>query len=120
MKFEWDPGKNQSNLEKHGVDFEEARTVFDDILAVIIEDRFHSTLEKREIIVGQSLRYRLLYAVFTEQENRIRKYHKFYCLVYSTPESVLNIFPLLEKRSSISPNEPLMLHISTILPISGS
>ncbi len=72
MKFEWDPGKNQSNLEKHGVAFEEARTVFDDILAIIIDDRFHSTLEKREIIVGQSSRYRLLYVVFSERENRIR------------------------------------------------
>lgn len=72
MKFEWNPGKNQSNLEKHGVDFEEARTVFDDVLAVIIDDRFHSTLEKREIIVGLSSRYRLLYVVFTEKKNYVR------------------------------------------------
>ena len=52
MKFEWDQDKNKANIFKHSIDFEEARTVFDDIFAVIIEDRFHSNLEQREIIVG--------------------------------------------------------------------
>jgi len=72
MKFEWDPRKNQSNLKKHGVSFEEANTVFNDILAVIIEDIFHSIPEQREIIVGQSLKNRLLYVVFTEKKEHIR------------------------------------------------
>ncbi len=72
MKFEWDSHKNQSNLEKHGVAFEEARTVFDDIFAAIIEDRFHSILEQREIIVGQSSKNRLLYVVFADKEDCIR------------------------------------------------
>ncbi len=72
MKFEWDPYKNHSNLEKHGVAFEEAQTVFDDIFAAIIEDRFHSIPEQREIIVGQSSENRLLYVVFAEMEEYIR------------------------------------------------
>jgi len=72
MKFEWDLRKNQSNLEKHGVTFKEAQTVFNDLFAVIIEDRFHSITEQREIIVGQSLKNRLLYVVFAEKKDYIR------------------------------------------------
>lgn len=72
MEFVWDPKKNKINLKKHGVDFEEAKTVFDDIFAIIIDDFFHSNLEQREIIVGQSSKYRLLYVVFVEQKNYIR------------------------------------------------
>lgn len=72
MQFEWDLHKNQSNLKKHDVSFEEAMTVFDDRLAVIIEDDFHSISEFREIIVGQSSKNRLLYVVFTEKRAYIR------------------------------------------------
>ena len=72
MEFEWDPDKNKINQKKHGIDFEEAKTVFDDISAVIIDDRFHSNLKQREIIVGQSSQYRLLYVVFVERINHIR------------------------------------------------
>ena len=72
MTFDWDPHKSQSNLEKHGVRFEEAQTVFNDIFAVIIEDRFHSLMEQREIIVGQSAKNRLLYVVFIEKKECIR------------------------------------------------
>ena len=38
MKFEWDEFKETSNLQKHGVDFEEAKMVFDDGLANIFDD----------------------------------------------------------------------------------
>lgn len=72
MKFEWDPHKNRRNLEKHGVDFEEAQTVFDDAFAVILEDRFHSVLESRQIIVGQSSNNRLLYVAFLDKKASIR------------------------------------------------
>jgi len=72
MEFEWDTNKNQSNIKKHGVDFEEAKSAFDDIFAIIIDDRFHSKLEQREIIVGESSKSRLLYVVFVERGDRIR------------------------------------------------
>jgi uncharacterized protein len=72
MQFEWDRNKNECNLRKHGVDFEETMSVFDDIFAVIIEDRFHSNSEQREIIVGRSSNGRFLYVVFVESENSIR------------------------------------------------
>ena len=34
MKFDWNPDKNKSNVKKHGVDFEEAETVFQDEMAL--------------------------------------------------------------------------------------
>lgn len=72
MEFKWDNKKHQNNIKKHGVDFEEARSVFNDILAIIIDDRFHSNLEPREIIVGESSKCRLLYVVFVEKKDSIR------------------------------------------------
>ncbi len=72
MEFEWNLNKNRSNLKKHGIDFEEAKYVFDDIFAMIIDDRFHSNLEQREIIIGQSSKNNLLYVVFVERGDIIR------------------------------------------------
>ena len=52
MKFEWDEEKNKINIEKHGISFEEASTVFDDINAVYDYDKSHSAHEDRFIIIG--------------------------------------------------------------------
>ena len=72
-KFEWDEHKAKSNRIKHGVSFDEASSVFDDSLAKIFDDEFHSGDENREIIVGHSIRRRLLLVCFTERPNeRIR------------------------------------------------
>ena len=60
------------NLKKHGVSFEEAKTVFDNPLAVIFDDEAHSIDESREIIIGHSQRNRLLLVVFTERSSSIR------------------------------------------------
>ncbi len=38
LRFEWDPRKNAANERKHGVSFEEARTVFYDERALLIQD----------------------------------------------------------------------------------
>ena len=62
--FEWDRNKANSNFEKHGVSFDEARTVFDDPLARIFSDEDHSESERREIIVGHSIFRRLLLVSF--------------------------------------------------------
>jgi uncharacterized protein len=72
VEFEWDSDKAKRNLKKHGVDFEEAETVFDDPYARIIDDPDHSVEENREIIIGQSDRNRLLYVSFTARGNVIR------------------------------------------------
>ena len=58
--FDWDINKNLSNIEKHGVPFKEAATVFRDTAAVIIDDTEHSQLEERFRIIGHSGNLRLL------------------------------------------------------------
>src|SRR5215467_14387048 len=60
MKFEWDRKKAKYNLRKHGVSFEEASSVFDDVLADFYEDPDHSVHEKRFLMIGTSVRGRLL------------------------------------------------------------
>ena len=69
MQFEWNPKKAEANLKKHGVGFEEAKTVFGDFLARIFEDEKHSFDETRNGIVGRSAENRLLIISFTEREN---------------------------------------------------
>ena len=66
--FEWDPAKAATNLAKHGVTFEEALTAFGDPLARIFIDEEHSIEERREILIGHSLRRRLLVICFTERD----------------------------------------------------
>ena len=61
MKFEWDPVKNAKNLRKHKVDFEEARYVFSDEMALELYDEEHSGTEDRYIIIGLSSKTRELY-----------------------------------------------------------
>jgi uncharacterized DUF497 family protein len=72
MEFEWDEGKAQNNLRKHGVDFAEAATAFADPLAAIFADPDHSQEEVREILVGYSERNRLLIVSFTERDEGVR------------------------------------------------
>lgn len=60
MKFTWDTNKAISNQRKHGISFEEARTVFDDYHALRIYDPDHSEDEDRFILLGLSVATRLL------------------------------------------------------------
>jgi uncharacterized DUF497 family protein len=72
-RFEWDADKAKANRVKHGVSFDEASSVFDDPLAKVFDDELHSDEEHREIIVGHSIKRRLLLVCFTERPNeRIR------------------------------------------------
>ncbi len=52
--FDWDENKNQINQRKHGVSFEEARTVFYDEQALLEYDELHSEDEDRFRIIGRS------------------------------------------------------------------
>jgi uncharacterized DUF497 family protein len=60
LLFEWDEAKNRTNRRKHGVSFEEARTVFLDENARLIADPEHSDDESRFVLLGLSIRLRLL------------------------------------------------------------
>jgi uncharacterized DUF497 family protein len=72
VEFEWDPEKEQANIQKHGVDFTEAATVFGDPLELTISDPDHSIGEYRFLSMGHSVRNRILVVSYTERENRIR------------------------------------------------
>lgn len=63
LSFEWDPKKAASNAAKHGVSFEEAKTVFYDEDALVIPDPEHSLDEERFIIMGRSSKPRILVVV---------------------------------------------------------
>ena len=54
LSFEWDEKKNQINREKHGIDFDEAKTVFYDDNAILFDDPEHSMEEERFLIPGIS------------------------------------------------------------------
>ena len=74
MRFEWDPKKAASNEKKHGVSFEEARTVFFDVNAKLIDDPDHSEDEDRFVLLGISstLRVMVVCHCYREQGNLIR------------------------------------------------
>ena len=72
MEFEWDDEKAASNLSKHGVSFEEAKTVFRDPLYVDFYDPDHSADEHRYLIVGESEKGRLLVVSYTERGDAVR------------------------------------------------
>ena len=72
MEFEWDKGKAERNLIKHGVSFDEAKTVFDCSLYVDFYDPDHSESEERYLAIGESNRGRLLIISYTERSSKIR------------------------------------------------
>lgn len=72
IRFEWDRRKAGSNARKHGVTFEEAQTVFADPFAVVFSDVEHSDEELRDIVLGHSIKGRLLLVSFTERPETYR------------------------------------------------
>lgn len=68
LRFEWDEAKNTANQNKHGVSFDEAKTVFADELARLIPDPDHSAGEERFILLGMSKNFRLLLVSHYERD----------------------------------------------------
>ncbi len=74
LLFEWNSHKNDSNLKKHGVSFDEAKTVFTDEYARLISDPDNSETEDRFILLGASINSKLLlvcHCIRTEESIRI-------------------------------------------------
>jgi len=69
---EWDQTKANINQRKHSVTFKEAATVFNDPLSYTISDPLHSYQEERFIILGMSIKRRLLVVIHTDHDDRIR------------------------------------------------
>ena len=74
IKFEWDEKKNKTNIEKHGISFEEASSVFQDEESLIMVDDNHSQEEDRFILIGFSFKANLLVVChcYREKDSIIR------------------------------------------------
>jgi len=70
--FEWSLEKAEANLNKHGVSFKEAETVFSDPLSLTVSDPLHSDKENRFVITGFSDRQRQLVVSHTDRGDKIR------------------------------------------------
>ena len=69
IKFDWDAAKAASNIKKHGVSFDEAKSVFFDGNAKVIHDPEHSSDEERFIILGLSVGARMLVVIHCCRKN---------------------------------------------------
>ena len=72
LTFEWDEEKDLSNQRKHGVSFDEAKTVFGDPRSLTIHDEQHSKDEDRYIDMGMTSRGRVIVVSYTERGPNIR------------------------------------------------
>ena len=69
INFEWDQAKSRSNLKKHGISFEEAKSVFYDEYAIQYYDEENSEFEDRFLMVGLSQESRVLLVCHCERDN---------------------------------------------------
>ena len=67
IRFEWDPAKARSNLKKHGIAFEEAKSVFYDEFAIQFYDEKNAESEDRFIMLGMSYESRVLVVCHCER-----------------------------------------------------
>ena len=72
LDFEWDEDKAAANLKKHGISFEEAKTVFGDPFSVTIDDPAHSANEYRFVNIGTSAPGMILAVAYAERGQKIR------------------------------------------------
>ena len=73
LEFEWDPAKNEANLEKHKVSFYEAQKAFLDPHRIIAQDLEHSGTEVRYYCFGKVDRM-VMTVRFTHRKQTIRIY----------------------------------------------
>jgi uncharacterized DUF497 family protein len=72
MNFEWHDLKAEANLQKHGVSFQEAVSVFYDPRSRTVFDEKHSQNEDRFFTLGVSNRGRLVVVWHTDRDDAIR------------------------------------------------
>ncbi|MCI6547437.1 MAG: BrnT family toxin [Coriobacteriaceae bacterium] len=71
IDFEWDEGKAETNLRKHGVSFESAADAFSDPYARVVSDPGHSDQEERFFLIGMDLRSRVLTTCYCERHGGV-------------------------------------------------
>jgi uncharacterized DUF497 family protein len=67
--FDWDTKKNMANINKHGISFKEAASVFSDTSAKYFDDDSHSAHEERCIVIGKSKRLNILMVCHCHRNN---------------------------------------------------
>jgi uncharacterized protein len=72
MLFEWDENKNESNLKKHGIDFNDAITIFDDDERLEAADQRNEYGEERIQVIGQA-KPGVLFVVYTWRHGNTRR-----------------------------------------------
>jgi uncharacterized DUF497 family protein len=70
--YEWNAAKAKANIQKHGVSFDEAATVFLDPLALTFPDPYHSGGEQREITIGYTAGQQVVFVSHCWRGGRIR------------------------------------------------
>ena len=58
MTFDWDEEKNRTNILKHGISFEEAKTVFYDNDAIVFDDTIIRIISARKATKNETKIYR--------------------------------------------------------------
>ncbi len=74
MKFEWDKKKENTNIKKHGITFEQASYVFADPFALNRYDDEHSVDENRWVLLGKSLNQTILLVVHTFRDKEGKEF----------------------------------------------
>ena len=69
IDFVWNEDKNKTNIRKHGVSFDEARTVFLDEKAIRYFDPEHAEDEARFLMIGLSFKLRVVVVCHCYREN---------------------------------------------------
>lgn len=72
MVYEWNAAKAKANIQKHGVSFEEAATVFLDPLALTFPDPHHSGGEEREITIGYTADHQVVFVSHCQRGDHLR------------------------------------------------
>lgn len=72
MVYEWNSAKAKTNLNEHGVSFEEATTAFLDPFALTFNDPDHSDDETREITIGSTVSQQVVFVSHCARGDRTR------------------------------------------------
>jgi uncharacterized DUF497 family protein len=70
--FEWDDAKAAANIEKHGISFYEAASVFRDTRGILLPDVAHSKEEDRFLLIGITGERKLLTVIHVDRTDRLR------------------------------------------------
>jgi uncharacterized protein len=70
--YEWAAAKAKTNVQKHGVSFDDAATVFIDPLALTFPDPYHSGEEDREITIGYTAGHQVVFVSHCRRGDRVR------------------------------------------------